>query len=158
MSLFINSHTHQFKLRSKPSVFTMATVVIIPGSFAPPSLYEPLSQSFARDGIQSLIVDLPSVGRKDGKNPATMSDDVDEIVSVVEKSLIEDKEVILLAHSYGGVPSTQSLEKLSQKARQSEGKKGGVTKIVYIAGVALPVGGSVMSLLTAPEFLVIEAS
>ncbi|CEI62055.1 unnamed protein product [Fusarium venenatum] len=135
----------------------MATVVIIPGSFASPSLYEPLAQSFARHGIQSEIVDLPSVGRKEGRNPATMSDDVDEIVSVVEKLLDEDREVILLAHSYGGVPATQCLEALSQKARQSQGKKGGVSNIIYLAGVALPVGGSVISLLTAPDYLIIEA-
>ncbi|KAF0639322.1 hypothetical protein NXS19_006691 [Fusarium pseudograminearum] len=134
----------------------MATVVIIPGSFAKPSLYEHLVQSLARDGIQSEIVDLPSVGRKEGKAPATLSDDVDEIASVVEKILDEDKEVILLAHSYGGIPATQSLETLSQKARQSQGKKSGVTKIVYLAAVALPVGGSVLALLTAPDYLIIE--
>ncbi|GKU22490.1 unnamed protein product [Fusarium langsethiae] len=134
----------------------MATVVIIPGSFASPSLYEPLARSFARDGIQSEIVDLPSVGRKEGKNPATMSDDVDEIVSIVEILLDQDKEVILLAHSYGGVPATQSLETLSRKARQSQGKNSGVTDIIYLAAVALPVGGSVMSLLTAPDYLIIE--
>ncbi|RGP73106.1 hypothetical protein FLONG3_6421 [Fusarium longipes] len=116
----------------------MATIVIIPGSFAPPSLYKPLAQSLAQHGLPFEIVDLPSVGRKEGKEPATMSDDVDEIVSVVEKLLNEDKEVALLAHSYGGVPGTQSLEKLSQKARQSEGRTGGVSKIIYIAGVALP--------------------
>ncbi|CAF3501262.1 unnamed protein product [Fusarium graminearum] len=136
----------------------MATVVIIPGSFAKPTLYERLVQSLARDGIQSEIVDLPSVGRKEGKAPATLSDDVDEIASVVEKILDEDKEVILLAHSYGGVPATQSLETLSQKARQSQGKKSGVTKIVYLAAVALPVGGSVLALLTAQDYLIIEAS
>ncbi|WXC46481.1 hypothetical protein QX201_006182 [Fusarium graminearum] len=134
----------------------MATVVIIPGSFAKPTLYERLVQSLARDGIQSEIVDLPSVGRKEGKAPATLSDDVDEIASVVEKILDEDKEVILLAHSYGGVPATQSLETLSQTARQSQGKKSGVTKIVYLAAVALPVGGSVLALLTAQDYLIIE--
>ncbi|KAH7174781.1 Alpha/beta hydrolase fold-1 [Fusarium flagelliforme] len=134
----------------------MATVVIIPGSFATPTLYEPLTQSLARDGVPSEIVNLPSVGRKEGKEPATMTDDVNEISSVVEKLLDEDKDVVLLAHSYGGVPATQCLEKLSQKARQAEGKKCGVSKIVYLAGVALPVGGSVMSLLQPPEFLIIE--
>ena len=136
----------------------MAVVVIIPGSFASPTLYEPLTQSLSRDGIESRIVDLPSVGRKEGKEPATMTDDVNEISSVVEKLLEDDNDVVLLAHSYGGVPATQCLEKLSRKARQAEGKKGGVSKIVYLAGVALPVGGSVMSLLHPPEFLIIEVS
>jgi len=150
--------THTLSFRSICLVFSsiMATVVIIPGSFATPTLYEPLTQSLARDGVQSQIVDLPSVGRREGKEPATMTDDVNEISSVVEKLLDEDKDVVLLAHSYGGVPATQCLEKLSQKARQAEGKKSGVSKIVYLAGVALPVGGSVMSLLQPPEFLIIE--
>jgi pimeloyl-ACP methyl ester carboxylesterase len=62
-----------------------------------------------------------------------------------------------LTHSYGGVPATQSLKTLSLKARQAEGKEGGVSKIIYMAAVALPVGGSVLSLLEAPDFLKIEA-
>lgn len=134
----------------------MATVVVIPGSFAPPSMYDSLVESLSRSGIQSEVVDIPSVGRRQDKAPATMIDDVKEIVSVVERLLEQDREVAILTHSYGGVPGTQSLEKLSCKARQAEGKKGGVGKIIYMSAVVLPVGGSVLALLEAPEFLKIE--
>ncbi|KAF4334620.1 fc receptor [Fusarium beomiforme] len=99
---------------------------------------------------------LPSVGRREGKPPATLTDDVNEIISVVEKLLDQDQDIILLAHSYSGVPATQCLETLSRKVPEVEGKKGGVSMIIYMAAVALPVGGSVLSLLEAPDFLKIE--
>ncbi|KAI6749639.1 hypothetical protein HG530_015053 [Fusarium avenaceum] len=134
----------------------MATVVVIPGSFAPPSMYDSLVESLSRNGIQSEVVGLPSVGRQQDMLPATMVDDVEEIVSVVEKMLEQDRETVILTHSYAGVPGTQSLEKLSCKTRQAEGKKGGVGKIIYMSAVVLPVGGSVLALLEAPGFLKIE--
>ncbi|KAF4949470.1 hypothetical protein FSARC_13454 [Fusarium sarcochroum] len=134
----------------------MTTVVIIPGSFAKPNLYVSLTKSLARHDIQCEVVDLPSVGRREGKPPGTMADDVNEIVATTTKLLDQDKDVVFLTHSYGGVPGTQSLERLSRKARQAEGKKGGVGKIIYMAAVALPVGGSVLGLLTAPDFLKID--
>ncbi|KAM0551219.1 hypothetical protein ACHAPJ_008564 [Fusarium lateritium] len=134
----------------------MTTVVIIPGSFAKPNLYKSLTESLARNDIQSEVVDLPSVGRREGKPPGTMTDDADQIVSTVTKLLDQEKDVVFLMHSYGGVPGTQSLEKLSYKARQAEGKKSGVSKIIYMAAVALPLGGSVLGLLNTPDFLKIE--
>ncbi|KAF9776280.1 hypothetical protein IL306_005558 [Fusarium sp. DS 682] len=119
-------------------------------------MYESLSKSLTRNNIPNEIVDLPSVGRREDKPPATVADDVNEIMSVVEKILDQDRDVVLLSHSYGGVPATQCLETLSNKARKAAGKKGGISKIIYMAAIALPVGGSVLSLLEAPDFLNIE--
>jgi hypothetical protein len=72
----------------------MSTAVIVPSSFAAPSMYESLSQSLTRNDIPNEIVDLPSVGRREVK-PATMIDDVNEIVSVVERLVDQGREVVL---------------------------------------------------------------
>ncbi|RYP43909.1 hypothetical protein DL768_009577 [Monosporascus sp. mg162] len=120
----------------------MVAVVLVPGSFAPSTFYTALSDRLTSCGIQPVIVDLPSVGRRQGKAPANMTDDADEISRVVSALLDEGKEVILMTHSYGGIPGTQSLEKLSHPARLSMGKEGGLKKVVYLASVIAPVGAS----------------
>lgn len=138
----------------------MATVAIVPGSFSRPVSYQTLSDKLTQHGIQSVIIDLPSVGRRDGKPPGTMTDDVNEISRVVSALADEGKEVILMTHSYGGIPGTQSLEKLSHKARSSEGKPGGVKKVVYLTSVILQVGVSnfEMSGGALPDFVTVGVS
>ncbi|EWZ83528.1 hypothetical protein FOCG_16929 [Fusarium oxysporum f. sp. radicis-lycopersici 26381] len=131
------------------------TVVIIPGSFAPSKHYRVFTESLERHGIDSRVIDTPSVGKRGNLRPATMSDDVDEITNVVSKLLDEGKEVVLMTHSYGGIPGTQSLSKLSRKAREAEGKQGGIDKIIYLASVVLQPGVSNLDAFGSalPDFL-----
>lgn len=135
----------------------MATIVIVPGSFCPAECYKNQTDSLARHGISSVVVATPSVGRREA-GPATMSDDADEIVRVVEPLLADGKKVVLLTHSYGGIPGTQSLERLSQKARSAQGKSGGIETVIYLASVVLPVGMSSwdMSGGNIPDFVTVE--
>lgn len=140
----------------------MATIVIVPGSFSPPSNYDTLSETFKRHGISSVVVTLQSAGRRgDGLGPATLSEDADEIVRVVEPLLAEGKKVVLFTHSYGGLPGTQSLERLSQKARAAKGQQGGIETVIYLTSVVLPVGVSNMEASAGakvPDFLHVEVS
>jgi hypothetical protein len=89
-----------------------------------------------------------------------MSDDADEVVRVVEPLLAAGKKVALLTHSYGGVPGTQSLERLSSKARAARGMTGGVETIVYLTSVVLPTGMSNFDTFgdKIPEFLTVEVT
>lgn len=120
----------------------MATIAIVPGSFSPAHCYTTLTDRLTQHGVQSVVIDLPSVGRRDGKPPGTMTDDVNEISRVVSALADDGKEVILMTHSYGGIPGTQSLENLSHKARSSEGKPGGIKQVVYLTSVLVQVGVS----------------
>ncbi|KAI6357365.1 hypothetical protein MCOR25_007668 [Pyricularia grisea] len=120
------------------------TLVISPGSFAPAALYTEFVAVLKKHGIESVVVSSPSVGRHEGKPPASMMDDADEIVRVVGELLNAGKEVVLLAHSYGGIPAAQSMERLSIKQRTAAGKKDGVAKMIYLTAIALPVGASSM--------------
>lgn len=133
----------------------MTTVVIVPGSFSGPGLYDSFVQDLEKNGVRAVVVKLASVGRKE--TPGTLSDDVDAISEVVTGLLDAGQEVILLTHSYGGVPGTQSLEKLSDKARRANGGRG-VKKIIYMASVILPVGTSNMDATRAsiPEWMTFE--
>ncbi|KAF4338936.1 hypothetical protein FBEOM_7112 [Fusarium beomiforme] len=134
------------------------TVVIIPGSFAPAKHYRVFTESLERHGVDSRVIDTPSVGKRGNLPPATMSDDVEEIANVVSKLLDEGKEVVLMTHSYGGIPGTQCLSKLSRKARDLEGKQGGIDKIIYLASVVLQPGVCNLDAFGAnmPDFVTLE--
>lgn len=85
-------------------------VVIVPGSFSPAFFYDSVVKSLQEHAVPCVVVEKPLVGRRDPLPPATMSNDASAI-SVVTKQLAADgKKVLLVAHSYGGVPATQSLE------------------------------------------------
>ncbi|UZP38422.1 hypothetical protein NXS19_006238 [Fusarium pseudograminearum] len=101
------------------------TLVIVPGSFAPAKI-------------------TPSVGRKEGRPPATMSDDAQEISNVVSKLLDEGQDVVLMTHSYGG--------------SRSGGKKGGIEKLVYLTSMVLQPGTSNLEAFggALPDFLTME--
>jgi surfactin synthase thioesterase subunit len=117
-------------------------LVIVPGSFAPTKMYDEFVESLKSHDIKTIVINTPSVGRKEGRPPATMSDDAQEISNVVSKLLDEGEQVVLMTHSYGGIPGTESLKTISRKARESEGKEGGVDKIVYLTSVVLQPGTS----------------
>ena len=64
-----------------------------------------------------------------------------------EKLADEGKNVILLAHSYGGVPVTESTKGLRKEERQAQGKKGGVVSLAYMTALVPAVGTSAAGVL-----------
>lgn len=69
-----------------------------------------------------------------------MEPDKAMIRSTVTKLVAEDKDVVVVSHSYGGAPSNSSLEGLSKTERAKAGKKGGVIKSCMISAFLLDVG------------------
>jgi pimeloyl-ACP methyl ester carboxylesterase len=129
------------------------TLVIVPGSFATPAMYDGFIAHLKKSGVEDVrIVHTPSVGPFDDRKPGNVSDDVAAITKVVDEALSEGKEVTLIAHSYGGIPTSQSLKQLGAVNR-SDGK--GVKKVIYLASVILQEGVSNFELFgnNLPDFL-----
>ncbi|KAI5859405.1 alpha/beta-hydrolase [Durotheca rogersii] len=129
---------------SKPSI------LLVPGSFSLPEFYDKVISGVAAKGYEIRGLHYPSVGFKTGPRqgePATMLDDAAFIAKEVEALADEGKDVILLAHSYGGVPITQSAKGLSKQERQKEGKKGGIVRLLYMTALVVPEGVSASGIL-----------
>ena len=86
----------------------------------------------------SVGVSLPSVGAVPAVNDVT--EDIFAIREAVAKLIEQREEVIVVLHSYGGIPGSQALEGLGKKERERTGEVGGVVRLVYIASYVLPVG------------------
>jgi alpha-beta hydrolase superfamily lysophospholipase len=114
-------------------------IIFVPGSFSPAAIYAPLAEAVKTQGLDITVVELATVGKKPGPNP-TMYDDTAVIAAEVKKHVDQGKDVILIAHSYGGIPATEATKGLSKAEREGEGKKGGVIRLAYLTALVPAVG------------------
>jgi hypothetical protein len=131
---------------SKPSI------LFIPGSFSVPDFYDSVLSAVRSKGYEIKGLHAPSAGLKSGPRegaPPTMYDDAVYIASETEKLVDEGKDVILVAHSYGGTPTTESTKGLSKKEREAQGKKGGIVRLAYLTALVPELGTSAAGMLGA---------
>lgn len=116
-----------------------------------PEFYNDVIEAVAAAKIQMKALHLPSVGSAPGVGrdgvPPNMYDDAAFISNEITKLADDGKEVILVAHSYGGIPATESAQGLATHERQRQGKTGGLVRIAYIAALVPEVGMSAMDIL-----------
>lgn len=116
---------------------------IIPGSFAPSTFYVALRERVQSLGYDSYILPLQTVGLRPLPAPV-MLDDAAFIATEVQKLVDKEQEVVLLAHSYGGVPMSQSTRGLSVLERADCGLKGGIKHLIYSSAIVPAPSGSLV--------------
>jgi pimeloyl-ACP methyl ester carboxylesterase len=125
-------------------------IIIVPGSFSPASFYAPVVGKLNAAGYSTVeVASYPSIGRRDPEPAATMMDDAKFINEAVEKLADAGQDVVVVAHSYGGVPTSEALKGLAKDQRGAEGKKGGVVRVLYVAALIPRLGESLGSLMDA---------
>ncbi|EKG13822.1 hypothetical protein MPH_09003 [Macrophomina phaseolina MS6] len=117
-------------------------VHIIPGSFTLERFYVPLRNAVIAAGYEASITPLLSAGKRDGQPAATMEEDAQHIRKANEALLEQGKDIVLVMHSYGGIPGTQSVEGLLKSEREKTGQAGGVARLVYLTALAPEPGRS----------------
>ncbi|GAB1216039.1 hypothetical protein ATERTT37_005241 [Aspergillus terreus] len=126
------------------------TILFIPGSLALPEFYSSILDPVAEAGYDVKALHLPSVGPTGGQGgacpPPSMEDDAAFIASHVRDLVDQGKDVIIFAHSYGGIPATQSTKGLSKHERQQQGKPGGVVRLAYITALVPDLGENAVGL------------
>lgn len=136
------------------------TIVLVPGAWHNAErTYSTIKERLSNESYPSIAVELPTVGAE----PPTMTvdDDVKALHDVMLPLFDEGKEVILVAHSYGGIPATVSTKDHSIGERKKQGKVGGIKHVIFLTAFAIPKRG--MSLLetfggTFPPMVVINVS
>ncbi|OPB36366.1 hypothetical protein A0O28_0054450 [Trichoderma guizhouense] len=108
-------------------------ILIIPGAWYPASNLDTFIESLEAAGYSAEAFSLPSFNT----SGVSVQDDEDR-VKVLLTSLIDNgKDVIILAHSYGGLVAAEVIANpgLDKRAREAQGSKGGVVGIVYLAAI-----------------------
>lgn len=121
------------------------TVLLVHGSWHRPGHYERLVRQLEQLGFEVVCPALPSIGKDClGKS---WHDDAHHIQETALQLFVKKKQVVLLAHSYGGIPAAAATEGLTRLERAAAGLPGGFCHVIYISAFALPVRE--MSLLQA---------
>lgn len=113
--------------------------VIVPGASQNPSHYGYLSHLLQLAGYPTFSALLPSVGAA-GK--VTAEDDAEYVRNSMLTPVLdhEEHDVILVMHSYSGMPGSAAAKGLGKAERVAQGKKTGVIGQIFIASI-LPKGG-----------------
>lgn len=127
-------------------------ILLVPGSFAVPALYEDNAIKGVKEkGYDIRCLHMPTVGLAPREarpgSPPTMYDDAAFIAAEAEKLGDEGKDVVIIGHSYGGIPVTQSVKGVTKQERQQQGKKGGVVRVGYMTCLVPRVGQSAKDVL-----------
>ncbi|KAF4443214.1 hypothetical protein F53441_11523 [Fusarium austroafricanum] len=88
-------------------------------------------------GYTTKALDLPTVSGVPGK---TQFDDAAHVRSILEPLLVDNKEVVVLAHSYGGPIACGGIAGLSLTERAQTKLPGGVLGFINLCGYIFPGG------------------
>ena len=123
-------------------------VVLIPGAWHTAKSYDSLLPYLDTAGYSTTALTLASVNA-DHDIPDTTED-----ITLIRNHLVDllsaepTKKIILVMHSYSGVPGTDACEDLSYTHRQSQNLPGGVVGLVYLAACLVLPGETVMTVRT----------
>lgn len=159
-------------------MYSQPTIVLVPGSFCFGDIYNVVLDPLRAEKSYDIQVLEPPCypagyvrGPESGAAPPNMYADARYIHEHVEKLADEGKEVVLIAHSYGGtscsslefenmcklttitspgVPSTESLKGITKKEREQQGKKGGVVRMAYLSALAPRLGETCLQAIIEP--------
>lgn len=118
--------------------------LIVPGGLTPAAVYDPVVAEVTRRGHDIRAVQLPSVRLRSEtgpvREPPTMYEDAAVIAREAESLADAGRDVIIISHSYGGVPATESVRGLAKAVRAKEGKPGGVVRLAYMTSLVPELG------------------
>ncbi|KAF2993668.1 hypothetical protein E8E13_000678 [Curvularia kusanoi] len=119
------------------------TILLVPGAWMPSEQFDSLKNLLARENYESITVDHPSVGNEPADQ--TLDTDVANLRNTLTQLIDQDgKEVVLLLHSYGGIVGSCASEGFGTKQRADEGKRGGITAIIFVTAFLLQVGENLL--------------
>jgi pimeloyl-ACP methyl ester carboxylesterase len=101
----------------------VATVVLVPGGFLGPWVWEPVENELRAAGCDTVAVALTSVPQDDVVAPGDLHDDAAAVRAVLDDL---PRPVLVCGHSYGGAVITAA----------AAGPHPAVTRLVYLAGAA----------------------
>ncbi|KAK7921648.1 hypothetical protein PG985_009670 [Apiospora marii] len=122
---------------------THPVFLFVPGAWHQAWPFDLVRRHLAARGHATAHVELATVGAADPARTG-LAEDVAAIRAGLEARILGDagEEVVVVAHSYGGIPTAGAVRGLGVAERAREGKKGGVLMVLHLGAFAVPVGTS----------------
>jgi hypothetical protein len=109
------------------------TFVCVPGESHSPLIWDRIKTTLGFHGYNVNTIALPS----NGARPATydFTEDVRAIRDNVTAIVDTGNDVVVVLHSYAGIPGAEALWGLAKYERESRGLRGGVIRLVFIMSI-----------------------
>ncbi|KAK1145509.1 hypothetical protein N8T08_004067 [Aspergillus melleus] len=121
----------------------LPTIVIAPGAWSLPPFYSQLEEQFTSKNLKTKIIPHVTTGAEPPNK--TLDDDVCNLHNALAEISDAGEDIILVAHSYGGLVSSSAVKGLEKHVRQKNGQAGGVVMLVYMAAFVVAQGQSLVS-------------
>ena len=113
------------------------TILFVPGFWEGPAVFAQVSSLLQGYGFPTETVALASTGKLSPGNPS-MLDDIATVRTAATKLVESGQKVVMVMHSGGGFIGSNAIEGLGISARGEA--KGGIIKLVFLAGAVFPEG------------------
>lgn len=132
------------------------TVLLVHGAWHDASCWDSVRAELKTLNYPTDAVQLKS----SGDFVTTHLEDTTIIRTALESLIVsEGKKVILVMHSYGGIPGTNAVHGLEAAARQERGEKGGIIHCLFVAAFLVPKGKGLIEMFPeAPSYLYSDVS
>lgn len=127
------------------------SIVLVPGAACRLIFYHALVEQLSKD-FETYAYDLLTASREPPQQAATLADDSAFFHGKIQELVNAGKDVVVLAHSYGGMPATDSVQGLLKSDRASQGLPGGVVRLVYLSCIVADVGQTAGELTSNLDF------
>ncbi|VUC27296.1 unnamed protein product [Clonostachys rosea] len=121
---------------------SLPALVFVPGEWHGPEMFDEVRANLNERGYVTEAAALATFGATDPN--VGLAEDVASVRSIIGRLIEEGKDVVVVAHSYGGVPSSCAVEGLGVTDLKAQSKNGGVIMIVYVSSFAIESGASVL--------------
>lgn len=132
--------TVPFKNLEKPSI------VLVPGPWHSPEHYSILRAFLERNGYEMFSQSNPSCNSVTPDSESAAKDTAFIKDHVLMPLLAAGKKIVLVLHSYGGLPGAAAAKGLSLVERHAAGQPGGIVGLVFISALVAHEGQSFLSM------------
>jgi hypothetical protein len=116
------------------------TLIFAAGAWYPHTIFDPIIEKLP--DYRSRSVAFPSI--QQATSVVDLQPDIDAVSSLVQQEADAGHDVIVIAHSWAGLPVSSALDGLSKSEREKSGQKGGVVKLIFIAAFLPNAGESLI--------------
>ncbi|KAK2011633.1 alpha/beta-hydrolase [Colletotrichum eremochloae] len=116
----------------------LPTILFTPGAWHGPWAFDLVRSDLSSRGYPTAAVTLAGVGSTDPN--VGLEQDTEAVRTELQTLVDEGRDVIMVAHSYGGIPVSNAVKGLNYKDLVAQKKPGGVIMVIYLTSFAIPAG------------------
>ncbi|CRG90664.1 hypothetical protein PISL3812_07708 [Talaromyces islandicus] len=116
------------------------TLIFCPGAWYPPTAFDPLIEHLPE--YTSHTVAFPSI--QQATTVQDLQPDIAAIRDLVERECDAGHDIVVVSHSWSGLPVNSALDGLSKREREQRSERGGVVRLVFLSAFIPDVGESLI--------------